>query len=81
MSGSWAKLLPLPLLVAALGAIYANPYPLLNNYAGRLADAKPQFTHANHGPLNNDKCWTNSGSSDALMKRATSLTGDSWPGL
>ncbi|KAK4936686.1 hypothetical protein LTR10_022473 [Elasticomyces elasticus] len=59
MSGSWVKLLPLPLLVAALGAIYSNPYPLLNRYGGRLADVKLQDTHANHGPLNNDKCWTN----------------------
>ncbi|KAI1628209.1 paraoxonase 2 [Exophiala viscosa] len=59
MSGSWAKFLPLPLLVAALGAIYSNPYPLLNHYGGRLADVVFQDTHASHGPLNNDKCWTN----------------------
>jgi hypothetical protein len=61
MAGNWIKLLRLPLLVVALGAIYRNPYPLLNRFGGRLENVQPKVVHQNHEPLNNDKCWTNSG--------------------
>jgi len=60
MAGNWIKLLRLPLLVVALGAIYRNPYPLLNRFGGRLENVQPKVVHQNHEPLNNDKCWTNS---------------------
>ncbi len=65
MSGSWSKFLPLPVLVAALGALYSNPsliVPVLDKYAGRVADFQPAAAHLHHGPLNNDKCWINTGS-------------------
>jgi len=54
--------LPLPVLVAALGALYSNPsviVPVLDKYAGRVADFQPAAAHLHHGPLNNDKCWIN----------------------
>ncbi|KIV88174.1 hypothetical protein PV10_09095 [Exophiala mesophila] len=54
MSG---KLLALPLLVAALGALYSNPNPILDRFAGREAHARIHTDHLGHGALNNDKCW------------------------
>jgi arylesterase/paraoxonase len=58
MSGVFSKVLPLGLLVAAFGAIYSNPTPFLNTFAGRLELSNPGgTTWKGHGALNNDKCW------------------------
>ncbi|KIW93932.1 uncharacterized protein Z519_05247 [Cladophialophora bantiana CBS 173.52] len=56
---NWVWFGPLSFLVALFGLFYAYPYPVLNLYGGRLADATIHTTHLRHGPLNNDKCWTN----------------------
>lgn len=64
MSSGWTKFLPVPVLVAALGALYSNPtyiVPFLDKYGGRLSDFQPAVQHLHHGALNNDKCWKNPG--------------------
>lgn len=72
MSGGVSKVLALPLLVAALGALYSNPNPILDRFAGRQADARIHTDHLGHGALNNDKCWTFPGSSghQRVLRRA-----------
>jgi hypothetical protein len=48
-------------LVASIPPIlYLNWQPLLNGYAGRIdmKDFKHLTEHINHGPINNEKCWT-----------------------
>ena len=46
-------------MMLLFSVFYAYPYPVLNTFGGRLADVKIQTTHLHHGPLNNDRCWTN----------------------
>ncbi|KAH0839035.1 Pon2 [Fonsecaea pedrosoi] len=57
---NWVWVGPLSLLVALSGIFYAYPYPVLNLYGGRATDAKIHTTWLHHGPVNNDKCRTNS---------------------
>ncbi|OQU95553.1 hypothetical protein CLAIMM_01738 isoform 2 [Cladophialophora immunda] len=56
---NWVWFGPLSFLVALSGIFYAYPYPVLNLYGGRDTDARVHTTWLHHGPLNNDKCWTN----------------------
>ncbi|OAP59387.1 hypothetical protein AYL99_06685 [Fonsecaea erecta] len=56
---NWVWFGPLSFLVAVSGVFYAYPWPVLNTYGGRATDAKAHTTWMHHGPLNNDKCWTN----------------------
>lgn len=60
--GNLSLLLLVGGLVAALGALYANPVPFLNTFAGRKADFTIQTNWKGNGPLRNDKCWKNPGS-------------------
>ncbi|OAL36341.1 hypothetical protein AYO20_04499 [Fonsecaea nubica] len=64
---NWVWVGPLSLLVALSGILYAYPYPVLNLYGGRATDAKIHTTWLHHGPVNNDKCWTNSLSTDGCI--------------
>lgn len=46
-----------PLLLATvLPMLYANFFPLLNQYAGRVAVVNPGSRYVDHGPKNNGKC-------------------------
>jgi hypothetical protein len=55
MAGSSSRLL---LVAAIFPALYLSWYPLLNQFGGRVSDAKLHVEHIGHPPLNNDKCWT-----------------------
>ena len=59
---NWVWFGPLSAAVLAFSTFYAYPYPVLNSYGGRATDAKIHTEHLNHGPLNNDRCWTNKSS-------------------
>lgn len=46
------------LLGALVPSLYLGWTPFLNNFGGRIGDAKPHIDHINHAPLNNKKCQT-----------------------
>ncbi|KIW66067.1 hypothetical protein PV04_08274 [Phialophora macrospora] len=56
---NWVWFGPLSLAVLLFSSFYAYPYPVLNRYLGRMYDAKIHTAHLHHGPLNNERCWTN----------------------
>jgi hypothetical protein len=75
MAGSTNRLFLMSLVAAIFPIIYLNWYTLLNKYAGRIdmTDASHLIAHANHGPVNNEKCWTFPGTS-ALRLSVHELT-------
>lgn len=46
--------------------VLSNPYPWLNKYYGRVASKDHRDRYLNHGGLNNDHCWLNTGNQMTL---------------
>lgn len=73
----------LPLVVTSFAALVANPKPVLNLFAGRLTTFNDNAVWAQHGALNNEKCWVEPGMEIIDLEHWTYDTdfNVSWTGL